>query len=208
MPSSTARPRTGSSSHKTWGRKLSTPASLRTPTAVHPHVVLPPVLRMPTDVQASTVPLFALLRTFAGVRAVVPHLDGVDVRCWLSLCPLSFTRPRIVFDHLVCLSLLDVPRLLPTPADARSVARFLRECQGLAKDIIGTYISEPPTKKYEVHPAVHAHTAPRCCIEAVCNLVAFAIDGRCALSLYTRDYLCSSTPRCARRSCSCLTSLA
>ena len=41
-------------------------------------------------------------------------------------------------------------RLLPTPADARSVARFLRDCQGLAKDIIGTYISEPPTKKYEV----------------------------------------------------------
>jgi hypothetical protein len=70
-------------------------------------------------------------------------------------------------------------RLLPTPADARSVSLFLRECQGLDKVIIGEYISEPPTKKYEVRShgvggAVGATRVVQCRMSA-CMVAAMII---------------------------------
>lgn len=46
--------------------------------------------------------------------------------------------------------------LLPTPADAASVARFLRECPGLDKTLIGLYISEPDDAKHAFNTAVRA----------------------------------------------------
>lgn len=50
----------------------------------------------------------------------------------------------------VCVGSCVSCRLLPTPADAGSVARFFRECHALDKELIGAFISEPPDKKHEV----------------------------------------------------------
>jgi hypothetical protein len=44
--------------------------------------------------------------------------------------------------------------LLPTPADAPSVAHFLRTCPGLDKTLVGLYISEPEDAKHAFNTAV------------------------------------------------------
>jgi golgi-specific brefeldin A-resistance guanine nucleotide exchange factor 1 len=44
--------------------------------------------------------------------------------------------------------------LLPTPADAPSVARFLRDCPGLDRTMIGAFISEPDDAKHAFNTCV------------------------------------------------------
>lgn len=44
--------------------------------------------------------------------------------------------------------------LLPTPADAVSVAKFLRTCPALDKELLGLYISEPDDAKHAFNTAV------------------------------------------------------
>ena len=70
-------------------------------------------------------------------------------------CLVSTILPLVVWQLTQQFVIVQELKLLPTPADAISVARFLKTCPALDKELVGTYLSYPKdVPKYEFHTKV------------------------------------------------------
>ena len=95
--------------------------------------------------------------------ALASQRFNTDAKHWIEYAQVGQQR----LSHSALLSFRSSPSflvplqelaLLPTPADAPSVARFLRDCPGLDRTLIGAYISEPDDAKHAFQTCVDSFT--------------------------------------------------